>query len=349
MTTVGAWRAEVSDSFRPISGSFRQASRPRLCYLHGMSQQQRLLIGLLCGLVAGAFWGGVFLAPKLLHAFTPLQMTAGRYLCYGLASAVLLGPSARRVLARLTWADWRDLAGLSLLGNIAYYVCLAVSVQIAGVAPASLIIGLLPVTITLVGAKPGEGVALRRLVAPLLLVGAGVVCINIAAFQSATNISVARLSLGLLAAAGALVLWTVYAVWNARRLAATPRFNSHEWSLLTGVVTGLLSLLLVIPAFLGGASHIPNAWLLFWGVSLAVALGASVIGNGLWNAASRLLPLSLSGQLIVFETLFALLYGFLHEARWPQPLEAAAIVLMLAGVLWSVHLHRPDTEAHPAE
>jgi hypothetical protein len=62
-----------------------------------------------------------------------------------------------------------------------------------------------------------------------------------------------------------------------------------------------------------------------------VALGASVIGNGLWNAASRLLPLSLSGQLIVFETLFALIYGFLHDARWPLPLEAAAIVLMLAG------------------
>jgi drug/metabolite transporter (DMT)-like permease len=317
-----------------------------------MDQRQRLAIGLLCGLVAGAFWGGVFLAPKLLAAFTPLQMTAGRYLCYGLASAALLAPSARRVLGRLTLADWRDLAGLSLLGNIVYYVCLAVSVQIAGVAPASLIIGLLPVTITLVGAKPGEGVALRRLAAPLLLVAAGVVCINVAAFQTASGVGVGRLVLGLLAAAAALAVWTVYAVWNARRLAAPDpgkaRFNSHEWSLLTGVVTGLLSLLLVIPAFLGGASHIPSAWTLFWGVSLAVALGASVIGNGLWNAASRLLPLSLSGQLIVFETLFALIYGFLHEARWPLPLEAAAGVLMLAGVLWSVHLHRPDA-GHPAE
>mgnify|MGYP000209310998 CR=1 FL=1 len=317
-----------------------------------MSHQQRLAIGLLCGLVAGAFWGGVFLAPRLLDAFTPLQMTAGRYLCYGLASAALLVPVGRKVLGRLTLADWRDLAGLSLLGNIVYYVCLAISVQIAGVAPASLIIGLLPVTITLVGAKQGEGVALRRLAAPLLLVGAGVLCINIAAFQTASGVGVGKLILGLLAAVGALAVWTVYAVWNARRLAATPRFNSHEWSLLTGVVTGLLSLLLVIPAFWpglwGGASHVPNAWLLFWSVSLAVALGASVIGNGLWNAASRLLPLSLSGQLIVFETLFALIYGFLHEARWPLPLELAAIVLMLAGVLWSVHLHRPDAEAHPA-
>jgi drug/metabolite transporter (DMT)-like permease len=72
------------------------------------------------------------------------------------------------------------------------------------------------------------------------------------------NVDVGRLVLGLLAAVGALAVWTVYAVWNARRLAATPRFNSHEWSLLTGVVTGLLSLLLVIPAFLGGAPHLPT-------------------------------------------------------------------------------------------
>jgi drug/metabolite transporter (DMT)-like permease len=293
-----------------------------------MDHRRRLLIGLLCGLVAGAFWGGVFLAPRLLAAFTPLQMTAGRYVCYGLASAALLAPAARGVMARMTLTDWRDLAGLSLLGNIVYYVCLAISVQIAGVAPASLIIGLLPVTITLVGARkngkgPGEGVALRRLAAPLLLVAAGVACINVAAFQTAGDVGVGRLVLGLLAAVGALAVWTVYAVWNARRLAATPRFNSHEWSLLTGVVTGLLSLLLVIPAFVGGAPHVPAGWALFWGVSLAVALGASVIGNGLWNTASRLLPLSLSGQLIVFETLFALLYGFLHDARWPLPLEGS--------------------------
>ncbi|CAN5311018.1 DMT family transporter [soil metagenome] len=313
-----------------------------------MSSQQRLLIGLTCGLVAGAIWGGIFLAPELLRAFTPLQVTTGRYVCYGLAAAVLLIPRAGQTLGKLTLADWRDLAGLSLVGNIVYYVCVTAAVQIAGIAPASLIIGLLPVTITLVGAKPGEGVALRRLAAPLSLVAAGVVCINIAAFETATDVGASRLVLGLLAAVGALATWTIYAVWNARRLAATPRFNSHEWSLLTGLVTGLLSLLLVIPAFApqghGGAPHASGAWMLFWGVSLTVALGASVIGSGLWNAASRLLPLSLSGQLIVFETLFALLYGFLHQGRWPRPLEVAAILLMVTGVLWSVHLHRPPAD-----
>lgn len=313
-----------------------------------MTDPRRLTLGLICGLIAGAFWGGVFLAPQLLHAFSPLQMTAGRYLAYGLASLVLLAPTARAVFRRMTGQDWRDLALLSLLGNLIYYVCLAVAVQNAGVPAASLIIGLLPVSVTLVGARPGQGVSLRRLAAPLALIAAGVACINVAVFRDDGAAPPARLLLGLLAAVGALACWTVYAVWNARKLETTRHINSHEWSLLTGLVTGGLALLLVVPAFLPAKAHAPADWALFWGVSLAVALGASVIGNGLWNAASRLLPLSLSGQMIVFETLFALLYGFLHERRWPSTLEGAAIVLLLAGVLWSVSLHRPGPQADPA-
>lgn len=311
-----------------------------------MTPSRNLLLGLLCGVIAGAFWGGVFLAPKLLSDFTPLQATAGRYLAYGLAAAVLLAPSWKAVTARMDGRDWRDLLLLSLLGNLIYYVGLAVAVQSAGVALASLVIGLLPVTITLVGAPSrkegaGEGTPLRRLIWPLTLIVAGGVCINLDAFAAAGRAGASRTLVGVAGALLALTVWTAYAVWNARRLAVTPKFNSHEWSLLTGVATGLLSLVLVVPAFaLGGKVHAPGAWAGFWAVSFAVAIGASVIGNGLWNAASRLLPLSLSGQLIVFETLFALLYGFLHEGRWPRPLESAAIVLMLAGVLWSARRHR---------
>lgn len=315
-----------------------------------MNTSRNLFLGLLCGLVAGAFWGGVFLAPKLLHDFTPLQMTAGRYIAYGLASVVLLVPVWRTVMRKMDGRDWRDLFLLSLLGNLIYYVGLSVSVQNAGVALASLVIGLLPVTVTLMGAHlkkggAGEGAPLRQLAAPLALIVAGGVCINVSVFTQGHGAGIGKQVVGVLGALLALACWTVYAVWNARRLAATPKFTSHEWSLLTGVATGLLSLLLVVPAFaLGGKVHVPSAWGWFWMVSFAVAIGASVIGNGLWNAASRLLPLSLSGQMIVFETLFALLYGFLHEGRWPRGLEAAAIALMLAGVLWSVRLHRPAVD-----
>ncbi len=67
---------------------------------------------------------------------------------------------------------------------------------------------------------------------------------------------------------------------------------------------------------------------------------ASILGNAFWNRASRLLPLTLTGQMIVFETLFALLYAFAWQQRWPSLLEALAIVMLMAGVMLCAHAHR---------
>src|ERR1700735_2451684 len=46
--------------------------------------------------------------------------------------------------------------------------------------------------------------------------------------------------------------------------------------------------------------------------------------------------------MIVFETLFALLYAFIYDHRLPRPLEVAAIALLVAGVSWSVRQHADD-------
>jgi drug/metabolite transporter (DMT)-like permease len=65
-------------------------------------------IGVLCGLLAGAMWGIVFIAPAYLAAFTPLQLTVGRYLAYGVIALMLLGPRLRTLLASLSRADLAD-------------------------------------------------------------------------------------------------------------------------------------------------------------------------------------------------------------------------------------------------
>lgn len=49
-------------------------------------------LGIGAGVLAGSFWGLVFLAPILVPGFTPLQLSAGRYLAYGLVAAVLVAP-----------------------------------------------------------------------------------------------------------------------------------------------------------------------------------------------------------------------------------------------------------------
>ncbi len=63
---------------------------------------------------------------------------------------------------------------------------------------------------------------------------------------------------------------------------------------------------------------------------------------------SRLLPLTMVGQMILFETLFALLYGFLWERRLPMPLEVAAFVLVVASVLSCIAAHHRYRRPAPA-
>jgi len=301
--------------------------------------------GLAYGLAAGAIWGTVFLAPRVLQGFSPLQVSAGRYLAYGLVSLVLLPGAWKELRPKIRRDDVVTLLWLSAIGNLFYFVLVTAAVQLAGVAPASLTVGLLPVTITLAGSRDHGALALRRLALPLLLVLVGMVAINVDLFLYAKNDGHAWSGklIGIVCAFGALAAWTIYAAWNARYFSKHHRFTGHEWSLLTGVATGALAMLLSVPAFFFGHAavqyHAPHAWAWFWFVCFFLAIGPSVIANAFWNSASRLLPLTLSGQLIAFETLFALLYGFVYELRWPRLLELAAILLLVSGITWSAQRH----------
>jgi len=322
------------------------------------------LLGVGCGLAAGALWGLVFLAPELASEFTPLQLAAGRYLAYGALAAALLAPRWRTVSAAIGRREWIGLSWLSVLGNTLYYVLLASAVQMGGVAMTSVVVGFLPVAVTVIGSRDHGAVPLRRLVPSLAMGAAGVVCIAwqsldaaapgsearalvglacaIGALAYAAPGSEARALVGLACAIGALASWTAYAVWNGRWLARMQHVSAHDWSLLTGVATGAQAIVLAIPAALIGASaHASAGWARFLVVSAGVAIFASIVGNAFWNRASRLLPLTLVGQMILFETLFALLYGFLWEQRWPTPAELAAIALMVASVITCVSAHRP--------
>ncbi|MEQ7415052.1 DMT family transporter [Xanthomonas campestris pv. campestris] len=304
--------------------------------------RERLMAGVASGMGAGALWGLVFLAPQLLAAFSPLQLALSRYLAYGAVAALLLAPRARRTAARLGRAEWWALVRLSLLGNLIYYVLLGSAVQWAGGAATPLIIGLLPVVVTVIGTRAAGAVGLRRLAAPCALCVAGVALVAVDTLQrdgSAQASDLGTRVAGLLCAVGALISWSLYSIGNARWLRRRADLSSQDWSLLTGVVTGALALLLAPLTLLNTTAHAPLDWARFWAIALVLAVLASVIGNGLWNRASRLLPLTLVGQMIVFETVFALLYGFAWEARLPTGLELAAIACLLVGVLWCAALH----------
>lgn len=304
--------------------------------------------GVLCGLAAGAFWGMIFVMPRWLAEFSPMELALGRYLAYGLMTLLLLLPRLNGLLRRVTRAECVVLLRHALAGNIVYYLLLSTGVQLAGVAAASLIIGMLPLSVTLLGRRDHGALPLRQLAWPLTLVAAGIVCINVDVFTHAQGAAQpwTKVALGMLCAFGALLCWTWYAVDNARFLKRNLHFSGAEWSGLYGLSTGLVALALgAVVMAVGGDGAAGRDWWRFWSVVTIVALGASVIGNQLWNLASRRVPVTLSGQLLLFETLFGLLYGFLYQHQMPRPLELLAIVLLIAGVAGSVWKHQPGVRS----
>ena len=71
---------------------------------------------------------------------------------------------------------------------------------------------------------------------------------------------------------------------------------------------------------------------------LAIGLFSSWGGTLCWNEASQRLPTTLAGQLIVFETLAALAYGYAWRGGAPAPLALAGIALLLAGVVMALRV-----------
>lgn len=304
-------------------------------------------LGILCALLAGALWGGVFLAPLRLAAFSPWEIALGHYLVYGLAAFMLIiAPRLLSICARLQRSDVYALIRFALTGNIFYFILLSYGVQLAGITATSLIIGMLPVTITLLGRKDSNAVPLKRLAVPLLMIIIGIVCINLDVFrQSQTvDVPVADRLLGIVYATGALISWSWYAAANARYLQQNTHFSSSEWSALYGVTSGLAALLIALVGYtafgLFDAAPPNTQWTTFWTVIAILALCSSLIGNQLWNVTSRHLPVTLTGQMIVFTTLFALLYGFCYNQHWPRLLEWLAMLLLIGGVLTAVRVHQ---------
>lgn len=310
------------------------------------------LAGTLYGVAAGALWGLVFVAPEICGDFGPFHQSVARYLFYGAIALLLIAPRWKRLRPHLGRQEWLGLLWLSLAGNIVYYILLASAVQLAGIALSSLVVGFLPVTITIVGSRDKGAVPLTRLAPSLLLCVAGAACIGWEAMLPAAGEVGATRWLGLLAAVGALLSWTCFAVGNARWLNRLENISEHDWSLLTGVATGGIALLATpLLPLLEDTSHSADAWARLALVSAAIALFASIIGNALWNRMSRLLPLTLVGQMILFETLFAILYACLWESRLPTLPEAAAFVLLVLGVVACLAAHRPRNprEVDPLE
>ncbi len=293
-----------------------------------------MLSGILAGLAAGALWGIVFVAPRMVSSFSGIDVTAGRFLVYGVVSAAVLAISWRRA-RKPTWGQAWAALWLSVLGFTGYYWVLVLSIRDAGTEMPALIVGTIPLWVMLLG-KP-HGLRWRTLLPGLALTAVGLALMA----QVPTSAQGSHYTRGLILAVVAMASWTAFALLNAAWLRRHTEVSATDWASWLGIATGLGGLALA----LGLGTPLPQLmaqpeWPLFAAIALTIGFGSSWLATILWNMASQRLPASLCGQLIVSETLFALLYSFLWDGRWPTAAQWMATLLFTAGILASIKAHK---------
>jgi drug/metabolite transporter (DMT)-like permease len=310
-----------------------------------------MLIGLLCALGAGLMWGLVFVTPLMLADYPGIVLSFGRYIGFGLIALVPAFFDRARI-ASLTKADWIAALKLSLVGNILYYAALATAIQLADAPVPTMLIGTLPVIISICSNRapghPSEAIAWRRLAPSLVIIFIGLMLVNASELSHLDGKrSLADYALGCVVALGAVAAWTWYPIVNARHMKKHTYIRSSTWATAQGLATLPLALIgfagyWVYVHFSGSPYAFPLGPrpLPFIGLMLTLGLCASWLGTLLWNRASQRLPTSLVGQLIVFETLSALLYAFMLRGAVPTMQVTTGIVLLCAGVMLGVRAFR---------
>ena len=315
--------------------------------------------GVTVGIMANMVWGLGYLIPVLLSAFSPVAITVGRYLSYGLISLGIVFVAGRgmRYRARVWWVAVQ----FAISGNIVYYFSIVLGVSLVGAPVVAVILGTLPVTVTLYANRRHRDYPFRALIPALLLIGFGLVVVNALEvdWSGLGEHSVGDQLVGIGCAVLSLALWTWFSVANSTFLKANPEISPAEWSTVIGVVAFGLSVALVPVMLANGGGGVlggllapstpeaaprPSWW---WLVVGAVILGVLVswFATLLWNRASVMLPMALAGQLIVFETLSGLGYVFAVTGRVPPLPEFAGIAMVIGGVLLGLRRARTADQA----
>jgi drug/metabolite transporter (DMT)-like permease len=226
-----------------------------------------------------------------------------------------------------------------------------------------MIIGTLPVIIAITSnmrdhARDGR-LPWARLLPSLLLIGAGIACVNqveLERLRADASADLGRYATGALLAVGAVICWTWYPIRNADWMRAHPDRSASAWATAQGLAT-LPAAALGFVAFWGWSAASGHAFAmpfgptpaLFVGLMFAIGLLASWLGTLCWNAASQRLPTTLVGQLIVFETLSALSYAYVLRREAPGAATLAGVALLVAGVAWALRVRPvPAAAAAPA-
>lgn len=300
-------------------------------------------IGIAFVLAACFIWGLIFVVPQYMSGFSAIEVVLGRYLVYGLISSIIFLKTTRQKPHTQSRKVWKNALRLSFAATIGYYTCVVLSLRYAAPADCALILGVGPVVIAFYGNWKQKEIPNKNLIFPSFLILLGLAIINVPHFEETAN----RMSylFGITCAILALLSFSWFIVANDKFLKNHRTISPADWSTIMGV-----SALFWVTIFTASLTFFFNDQLeiekyttpsdeltQFIIGSCILGILCSWVGGYLWNKAGPYLPISLSGQLTIFETIFGLIFVYSIENTLPQALEAFGIVILLIAVVYAIN------------
>ncbi|GIN73360.1 membrane protein [Bacillus sp. J14TS2] len=307
-----------------------------------MGNDRSSLLGIIFGVVAGAAWGLAFLIPNMLSGFSSLEITLGRYFMYGMYS-VLLFIVYRKNPVHIPPKVWFKALLYAFTGNVGYFFFLVLGIQYTGATITTLIIGTLPIVISFVGNLFNKEFPFKIMLIPACSILIGIFLLSYSEQGAMGSITTSKSDLlfGLLCCFIALALWTWYGISNAHFLKKESQVSPDLFSTIIGIQTFTLVLFVLLISWLTNQQIISNLLdrdhLIHYLVGIIV-LGviASWVATWAWNQTSMRVSVSIAGMMIVFETLFGLLYTYAYQSVVPSLAEWVSIVFILLGIIFGI-------------
>lgn len=298
-----------------------------------------MLIGLLYGIAAALIYAMSYIFPLLVKQYDPVVLSLARY---GIFAYFSLIPAVRdfQALKSLERRDWIDAFLLGFIGSLIYYWILSAAVVRAGAVVAGAFSAMIPVVAAVYAnateKNPAHKVAWRSLVVPMCLIISGIGILNWSEFLKLVHGGVSNtfdFMVGVFLAFIALFIWTWYPIKNARWLLAHPSSSSRAWATAQGLA-------LIAPTTIGAAAYVslnPDALpgpapedLLVAGLFLGI--GTAWLATLLWNQMSKRMPPALTGQMLVLETIFTVIYAHVLRSELPDFNAVLGTSLLVAGI-----------------
>jgi drug/metabolite transporter (DMT)-like permease len=299
-----------------------------------------MFLGILAGLFTCALWGLTFVGPRAVMPFSAFDLAACRYGIYSAICILLLAfPRFRpRGLSREIWVAGLVIGGISTVG---YFIAISFAVKHAGAVIPPLIVGTMPVLVPIIANIRENTLPWNLLAVPLGMIALGIGVANGATLMTTHGLERASIIEGSLWALLALAIWIGYSLVNAGYLRRAGAPDGLHWITVQALGSGI-ACLFVLPSLsfhtFATASSGDLMNFVIWAAAMAVT--SSLVAGWSWTYASKVLPLALSSQLIIAETIFGMIFGLSFENRLPTVEELMGTLLQVIGVCLAIYAFR---------